>query len=147
MVANASGAPLYNRALLKLSGEALLGAAAYGIDADAAIGIAGEIHAAYQAGTQICVVVGGGNIFRGLAGVVSGMDRVKADYIGMLATLMNAVALGNALERIGAKAVIHTAIPADAVARRFNRDEALVRTYQAERHQTLARDTDSLAPV
>jgi uridylate kinase len=125
MVATASGAPLYNRALLKLSGEALLGAAAYGIDADAAIGVAREIHSASQAGTQICVVVGGGNIFRGMAGVASGMDRVKADYIGMLATLMNAVALGNALERIGAKAVIHTAIPADPVARRFNRDEAL----------------------
>jgi uridylate kinase len=125
MVANAASAPLYNRALLKLSGEALLGAAAYGIDADAAIGIAREIHSVSKAGTQICVVVGGGNIFRGLAGVATGMDRAKADYIGMLATLMNAIALANALERIGAKAVVHTAIPADAVARRFNRDESL----------------------
>ncbi len=125
MVAKASHAPPYKRALLKLSGEALLGTGAYGIDTDAAIGLAREIQLASQMGTQLCIVIGGGNIFRGMAGVASGMDRVKADYIGMLATLMNAVALGNALERIGARAAIHSAIPADAVARRFNRDEAL----------------------
>jgi uridylate kinase len=124
-MASDSPSPLYKRALLKLSGEALLGAGAYGVDADAATGFAREIHAASLAGTQICVVVGGGNIFRGLAGAASGMDRVKADYIGMLATVMNAVALGNALTSIGAGVAIHSAIPVDAVAKRFNRDEAL----------------------
>jgi uridylate kinase len=117
--------PLYKRALLKLSGEALLGDGAYGVDTEAALQFAREIHAASLAGTQICVVVGGGNIFRGMAGVASGMDRVKADTIGMLATLMNAIALENALATIGAEAAIHTAIPADAVARRFNRDDAV----------------------
>lgn len=125
MAADASRKTPYKRALLKLSGEALLGSGAYGIDADAAIGLAREIHLAAQTGAQLCIVVGGGNIFRGMAGMASGMDRVKADYIGMLATLMNAIALGNALERIGARAAIHSAIPVDAVARRFNRDEAL----------------------
>jgi uridylate kinase len=117
--------PLYKRALLKLSGEALLGEGAYGVDTEAALQFAREIHAVCLAGTQICVVVGGGNIFRGMAGVASGMDRVKADTIGMLATVMNAIALENALAAIGAEAVIHTAIPADAVARRFNRDDAV----------------------
>jgi uridylate kinase len=117
--------PLYKRALLKLSGEALLGEGAYGVDTEAALQFAREIHAVCLAGTQICVVVGGGNIFRGMAGVASGMDRVKADYIGMLATVMNAIALENALAAIGAEAAIHTAIPADAVARRFNRDDAV----------------------
>lgn len=124
-MASDSPSPLYKRALLKLSGEALLGAGAYGVDVDAATGFAREIHAASLAGTQMCVVVGGGNIFRGLAGAASGMDRVKADYIGMLATVMNAVALGNALTSIGAGVAIHSAIPADAVAKRFNRDDAL----------------------
>lgn len=124
-MASDSSSPLYKRALLKLSGEALLGAGAYGVDVDAATRFAREIHAASLAGTQMCVVVGGGNIFRGLAGAASGMDRVKADYIGMLATVMNAVALGNALTSIGASVAVHSAIPADAVAKRFNRDEAL----------------------
>jgi len=125
MAAIASRSPLYRRALLKLSGEVLLGAGNYGVDSDAALRYAGEIQAAALAGTQICVVVGGGNIFRGMAGVASGMDRVKADYIGMLATVMNAIALANALTSIGAQAVIHSAIPADAISKRFNRDEAL----------------------
>jgi uridylate kinase len=124
-MASDSPSPLYKRALLKLSGEALLGAGAFGVDTDAATSFAREIHAASLAGTQMCVVVGGGNIFRGMAGAASGMDRVKADYIGMLATVMNAVALGSALTSIGAGVAIHSAIPADAVAKRFNRDEAL----------------------
>jgi uridylate kinase len=117
--------PLYRRALLKLSGEALLGDQPYGIDPQAASRFAGEIHAATLGGTQMCVVVGGGNIFRGMAGVASGMDRVKADHIGMLATIMNAVALGNALDRMGAQCAIHSAIPVEAVAAPFQRDRAL----------------------
>lgn len=118
-------APLYRRALLKLSGEALLGNEPYGIDPEAVTRFAREIHAASLKGTQMCVVVGGGNIFRGMAGVASGMDRVKADYIGMLATVMNAVALGNALDRLGAQAAIHSAIPVEAVAEPFQRDRAV----------------------
>ncbi|MET1026828.1 MAG: UMP kinase, partial [Dongiaceae bacterium] len=118
--------PLYRRALLKLSGEALLGNAAYGVDTDTAMRFAREIRAGSVAGTQMCVVIGGGNIFRGMAGVASGMDRVKADYMGMLATVMNAVALGNALERAGAQVAIHSAIPVPPVgAEAFQRDRAL----------------------
>ncbi|MGB0086636.1 MAG: UMP kinase [Rhodomicrobiaceae bacterium] len=125
MAANPPRIPLYKRALLKLSGEALLGGRAYGIDPEAAARIAREIDAARRGGTEICVVIGGGNIFRGLAGAAGGMDRVKADYIGMLATVMNAVALGNALDRAGCPAVIHSAIPVEAVAERFQRDKAV----------------------
>lgn len=122
----------YKRALLKLSGEALLGSAAYGIDAGAASRLAREILAAQHGGTQICVVIGGGNIFRGLAGAAAGMDRVKADYIGMLATVMNAVALGNAINQAGGVAAIHSAIPIEAVAEPFQRDRA-VRDLEAGR--------------
>jgi uridylate kinase len=125
MTDEAAAAPLYRRALLKLSGEALLGDQPYGIDPEAATRFAREIQAASLRGTQMCVVVGGGNIFRGLAGVASGMDRVKADTIGMLATVMNAVALGDALEGLGAPFAIHSAIPVDAVAEPFQRDRAV----------------------
>ena len=121
----AAAGPLYRRALLKLSGEALLGSQSYGIDPEAATRFAREIQGASLGGTQMCVVVGGGNIFRGMAGVASGMDRVKADYIGMLATVMNAVALGNALDRLGAAWAIHSAIPVEAVAELFNHNRAL----------------------
>jgi uridylate kinase len=120
-----SRAPLYKRALLKLSGESLLGGAAYGIDAGAALRVAREILAAQREGAQICVVIGGGNIFRGMAGAASGMDRVKADYIGMLATVMNAVALGHAVSQAGGEAAIYSAIPAPAVAEPFQRDKAV----------------------
>ena len=125
MTADASLAPLYKRALLKLSGEALLGAGSYGVDPDTAARFAREIGAAARAGTQICIVIGGGNVFRGLAGVASGMDRVKADYIGMLATVMNALALSNALENTGIETAIHSAIPVQSVTQVFNRDRAL----------------------
>jgi len=125
MTSGVSPSLLYKRALLKLSGEALLGSGAYGVDPNAALRFARDIQAAAQGGTQICIVVGGGNIFRGMAAAESGMDRVKADYIGMMATVMNAIALGNALTRIGADIAIHSAIPVDAVAKRFNRDEAV----------------------
>jgi uridylate kinase len=121
----AATTPKYRRALLKLSGEMLLGSQQYGIDNAVASRFAREIKAAADAGTQICVVVGGGNIFRGIAGAASGMDRVKADYMGMLATVMNAIAIGNALERCGAKPVVFSAIAAGSGARLFDRDEAL----------------------
>ncbi len=126
MAAEPAHAPLYRRALLKLSGEALLGGTTYGIDPAAAMRFAREIHAASLSGTQMCVVIGGGNIFRGLAGAAYGMDRVKADYIGMLATVMNALALANALNQAGAQAAIHSAIPVEAAGvQPFQRDRAL----------------------
>ena len=108
--------PRFNRVLLKLSGEALMGPGQFGIDPETVAGLAAEIAAAKATGHELCVVVGGGNIFRGMAGAAKGMDRAQADYIGMLATVMNAVALGNALERLGAQCAIHSAIPVEAVA-------------------------------
>ncbi len=131
-MAVAATPPKYRRALLKLSGEVLLGSQQFGIDNAIASRFANEIKAATDAGTQICVVIGGGNIFRGLAGAASGMDRVKADYMGMLATVMNAVAIGNALEQCGARSVVFSAIAAEIGARRFDRDEA-VRELEAGR--------------
>src|SRR5215813_9449333 len=89
----------YKRLLLKLSGEALMGKSGYGIDVGVADRLASDIAEAVTAGCEIAVVVGGGNIFRGLAGAAKGMDRATADYMGMLATVMNALALHNALER------------------------------------------------
>lgn len=124
-MAVAAKTPKFCRALLKLSGEVLLGSQQFGIDTVVASRFAREIKAASDAGTQICIVIGGGNIFRGVAGAASGMDRVKADYMGMLATVMNAVALGNALEQSGAKPVVFSAIAAEIGARRFDRDEAM----------------------
>lgn len=131
-MAVAAMTPKYRRALLKLSGEVLLGSQQFGIDNAVALRFAREIKAASDGGTQICVVIGGGNIFRGVAGAASGMDRVKADYMGMLATVMNAVAIGNALEQCGGNSVVFSAIAAEIGARRFDRDEA-VRELEAGR--------------
>ena len=94
-------APKYRRVLLKVSGEALMGAGQFGIDIDVIDRIARDVKQAHEAGTEICMVVGGGNIFRGLAGSAKGMDRATADYMGMLATVMNALALQAGLERVG----------------------------------------------
>ena len=91
----------YDRVLLKLSGEALAGDQGYGIDPKVVNDLADEIADIVQDGVQLAVVVGGGNIFRGLAGSAEGMDRAQADYIGMLATVMNALALQDAFERHG----------------------------------------------
>src|ERR1700755_3722681 len=97
-----TAAPNYRRILLKVSGEALMGADAFGINIDVVDRIARDVKEAHEAGTEICMVVGGGNIFRGLAGSAKGIDRSTADYMGMLATVMNALALQAGLERGGA---------------------------------------------
>ncbi len=98
------------RALLKLSGEALMGARPYGIDREVAQRIAAEAAGAHAAGVQVAIVVGGGNIFRGLAAASTGMDRSTADYMGMLATVMNGLALQDALEQAGAPTRVMSAI-------------------------------------
>src|SRR4249919_3400571 len=103
--------PRFNRILLKLSGEALMGQGQFGIDPEAVAGLAGEIAAAKSQGHELCLVVGGGNIFRGMAAAAKGFDRASADYMGMLATVMNALALQNALEKIGADTRVLSAIP------------------------------------
>src|SRR3989338_3242273 len=98
---NASGVPAYRRVLLKLSGEALMGADAYGINRDVLARIAAEIKSVAAIGVQLAIVIGGGNIFRGVAPSAQGMDRASADYMGMLATVMNSLALQDALEKQG----------------------------------------------
>jgi uridylate kinase len=115
----------YRRLLLKLSGEALMGKAGYGIDVDVVMRLCSEIEEAVAAGTEIAVVAGGGNIFRGLAGAAKGMDRATADYMGMLATVMNALALQSGLERLGVEARVLSAIPMPTVCESFVRSKAL----------------------
>ena len=115
----------YKRLLLKLSGEALMGKSAYGIDVPVVQRLSGEIRDAMEAGAEIAVVVGGGNIFRGLAGAAKGMDRATADYMGMLATVMNSLALHNALEQLGVPARVLSAIPMPTICEAFVRSKAL----------------------
>ena len=124
--------PRFNRILLKLSGEALMGAGQFGIDQDAVAALAGEVKAARDQGFELCLVIGGGNIFRGMAGAAKGMDRAQADYMGMLATVMNALAMQNALERIGVETRVQSAIKMDQVC------EPVIRR-RAERHLAKSR--------
>ncbi|MGE0699250.1 MAG: UMP kinase [Hyphomicrobiaceae bacterium] len=117
--------PRFRRLLLKLSGEALMGKGAYGIDMGVCSRLARDIREATATGCQIAVVVGGGNIFRGLAGAARGMDRATGDYMGMLATVMNALAFQNALEQEGVPARVLSAIPMPTVCESYVRLKAL----------------------
>src|SRR5512142_76706 len=117
--------PRFNRILLKLSGEALMGQGQFGIDPDAVAGLAGEVAAAKAQGHELCLVVGGGNIFRGMAAAAKGFDRATADYMGMLATVMNALALQNALEKLGVDTRVLSAIPMASVSEPYIRRRAL----------------------
>jgi uridylate kinase len=117
--------PAYSRILLKLSGEALMGEQAFGIDPGAAAQVAREIGEIQQLGVQTAVVIGGGNLFRGLAASARGMDRATADYMGMLATVINALALQDALEREDVTTRVVTAIEMRAVAEPFIRRRAV----------------------
>jgi uridylate kinase len=119
--------PKFKRILLKLSGEVLMGEQQFGIDTDFVARIAAEVKAAQETGLELCLVIGGGNIFRGMAGAAKGMDRAQADYMGMLATIMNALAMQNALEQIGVHTRVQSAIQMDAVC------EPVIRR-RAERH-------------
>jgi uridylate kinase len=120
-------APQFKRILLKLSGEALMGSGSFGIDPAETSRIAGEVKLAHEAGFELCVVVGGGNIFRGLSAEKAGFDRANADYMGMLATVMNALAVQNALEKIGVDTRVQSAIPMPSVCEPYIR-------RRAERH-------------
>jgi uridylate kinase len=115
----------YQRIVLKLSGEALMGDLAYGIDPDIVQGIAEEIADVTANGVQVAVVVGGGNIFRGIKGAAAGMDRATADYIGMIATVMNAMTLQDALERMEVPTRVQTAIAMQQVAEPYIRRRAI----------------------
>jgi uridylate kinase len=115
----------YKRVLLKLSGESLMGNAGYGIEAERLNEYAEQIKELLEAGTQVGIVIGGGNIFRGLSGVASGFDRVKGDQMGMLATVINSLALQSALKNIGVKALVYTAIRMEPVGELYNRDKVV----------------------
>ncbi len=117
--------PTYRRILIKISGEALAGDLGYGINPEVVQFIAGEIREVHALGLQIAVVIGGGNIFRGLAASTKGMDRSSADYMGMLATIINGLALQDALEKLGIDTRVQTAIEMREIAEPFIRRRAL----------------------
>jgi uridylate kinase len=119
------GAPAYKRILLKLSGEALMGNDAYGINRETLAGIVAEIKSVADLGVEIGVVIGGGNIFRGLAGSASGMDRATADYMGMLATVMNAMALADAMRQAGLNGRVQSALNIEQVVEPYIRGKAI----------------------
>jgi uridylate kinase len=118
-------APAYKRILLKLSGEALMGNDAYGINRETLAGIVAEIKSVADLGVEIGVVIGGGNIFRGLAGSASGMDRATADYMGMLATVMNAMALADAMRQAGLNGRVQSALNIEQVVEPYIRGKAI----------------------
>ena len=123
---------VYKRVLLKLSGEALMGKREYGLDNDTVSAIANDIKAVVAMGVEVSVVIGGGNIFRGVSGAASGMDRAQADYIGMLATVMNALAMQSALEKRDVPTRVQSAIPMSSVCEPYIR-------RRAERHMEKGR--------
>ncbi len=117
--------PRYRRILLKVSGEVLMGEAGYGIDMQTVDAVAREVAEIVRHGVQLCLVIGGGNIFRGLSTAARGMERASADYMGMLATVMNALAMQNALEKIGVDTRVQSAIPMATVCEPYIRRRAL----------------------
>ena len=127
-----SATPLYKRVLLKLSGEALMGRREFGLDNDMVRAIAADIGAVVAMGVQVSVVIGGGNIFRGVSGAAAGMERAQADYMGMLATVMNALGLQSALEKLGVATRVQSAIPMSSVCEPYIR-------RRAERHMEKGR--------
>ena len=123
--AGPAAAPAFHRVLLKLSGEALMGEKRYGLDPDRSAAIAGEIVEVHRTGVELAIVVGAGNIYRGIEAAAEGMDRATADYAGMLATLLNALALQDALERRGAHTRVLSALAAAEVAEPYIRRRAI----------------------
>ena len=117
--------PRYRRVLLKVSGEVLMGQAGYGIDMQTVDSVAEDVAEIVRHGVELCLVIGGGNIFRGLSTAARGMERAGADYMGMLATVMNALAMQNALEKIGVDTRVQSAIPMAAVCEPYIRRRAL----------------------
>ncbi len=124
-MSSGEGAPKYKRVLLKLSGEALLGTKSYGIDSRVIEGVANTVKEVIDSGVELAIVVGGGNIFRGISASENGMDRATADNIGMLATVMNALAIQESLEKIGVITRVQTAISMQEVAEPYIRRRAI----------------------
>jgi uridylate kinase len=117
--------PLFNRVVVKLSGEALMGSDAFGLNAQTVGRMASDLKAAADLGVQVAVVVGGGNFFRGLQGADKGIERARADSIGMLATVMNALAMEGALEQVGQPARVLSAVPMPSLCQPYSRQAAL----------------------
>ncbi len=117
--------PQYKRVLLKISGEALMGERDYGLDTGMVQAIATDVRDVIALGVEVCLVIGGGNIFRGVAGASAGMDRAQADYMGMLATVMNALAMQSALEKLDVPTRVQTAIPMSSVCEPYIRRRAM----------------------
>ncbi|MCW2236719.1 UMP kinase [Azospirillum canadense] len=115
----------FRRVLLKVSGEALMGQRDYGLDPEVVNRVANEVKAVIQLGVQVSLVIGGGNIFRGVKGAAGGMERASADYIGMLATVMNALSMQSALERMGVVTRVQSAIPMSSVCEPYIRRRAI----------------------
>ena len=120
-----SNTPKYKRILLKLSGEALMGNDAYGINRGTISRIVGEVKEVVDLGVQVAIVIGGGNIFRGVAPAAEGMDRATADYMGMLATVMNALALQDAMKHIGIVSRVQSALNIEQVAEPYIRGKSI----------------------
>jgi len=123
--ATAAGRPVYRRIVLKLSGEALAGSQGYGIDPPVLDRVGAEVRDVTELGVQVAIVIGGGNIFRGIAASAGGMDRATADYMGMLATIINALALQDSLEKAGLQTRVLSAIEMRAVAEPYIRRRAI----------------------
>jgi uridylate kinase len=122
----------YKRILLKLSGESLMGAKQYGIDENRLNNYAHQIKEISEMGVQVAIVIGGGNIFRGVAGTAKGFDRVKGDQMGMLATVINSLALSSALEQTGLKATVFTAVRMEPIGRFYTKEEAITALKNGE---------------
>ncbi len=116
--------PALKRVLLKVSGEALMGPLEYGLHGDTLLRIATDVRDVVALGHQVCLVIGGGNIFRGISAAARGMDRAQADYMGMIATVMNALGVQNALEKIGVATRVQSAIPMASVCEPYIRRRA-----------------------
>jgi uridylate kinase len=116
--------PKFRRVLIKLSGEGLMGGREYGLDGTTVARIAEEIRSVVETGIEVCLVIGGGNIFRGLSGAAAGMERTSADYMGMLATVINSLAMQNALEKAGLQTRVQSAIPMSTVCEPYIRRRA-----------------------
>jgi uridylate kinase len=125
MPSDTAHAPAYSRVMLKISGEALMGDQGYGLHPPTVERIAREVQSVHSMGVEICMVIGGGNIFRGLQGSAQGMERATADYMGMLATVMNALAMQGALEKLGIHTRVISAIPMDQVCEPYIRRRAV----------------------
>ena len=122
----------FKRVLLKISGEALMGDLEYGLDPKVVLRVAGEIQSVFESGVQLCLVIGGGNIFRGMSAAAKGMERTTADYMGMLATVMNALAVQSALEKIGVPTRVLSAISMEKICETYIHRRA-VRHMEKER--------------